>query len=359
MARERIPTDQPVRHLWARFGVLESVSGARQFLTRREADAGVSLDDGLIEAKAQGLAFAVRSAREYFGVPIEGNLTNACLAFYYGMLSLLQALLLGEVENSLALTDMERFTNKGHGLRALHVPEAPFPTSERVMILRDGFLPRYLRAHEYPVEIDAIAVERGYGNLNEVPEAETDKIVPISGLIGRIPELLSVYVQLFDEPPQYLGIQIVGPLNAARIHFPYAGNAPGLTPERIREMLSWPSTIAFTEDESSLRTNDPQDIASTLSTRTRHSTVLAYDSYVAPLMGIDDVFVIEFMLLYVLSIWVRYRPALWREINEGALDQFRALVTNLLIAVERTAPNMALDRLYGHDFLFAPFSYYS
>ncbi len=76
-------------------------------------------------------------------------------------------------------------------------------------------------------------------------------------------------------------------------------------------------------------------------------------------MGIDDVLVIEFMLLYVLSIWVRYRPALWREVNEGALDQFRALVTNLLIVVERTAPNTALDRLYGQEFLFAPFSYFA
>jgi YaaC-like protein len=124
-------------------------------------------------------------------------------------------------------------------------------------------------------------------------------------------------------------------------------------------MLSWPATIAFTEDDSSLRTTDPQDVAATLGERVRHSTVLAYDSCVVPLMGIDDVFVIEFILLYVLSIWVRYRPALWREINEGALDEFRALVTNLLIVVERTAPNMTLDRLYGREFLFAPFPYYA
>jgi YaaC-like protein len=152
MPRERIPTDQPVRQLWARFGVLESVSGASQFLTRRAADEDASLSSAQIEAKAQGLAFAVRSAREYFAVPIEGNLTNACLALYYGMMSLFQALLMADVKNSLTLPDMERYTTQGHGLRALHVSDLSFPESERVMILRDGFLPRYLRAYEYPVE---------------------------------------------------------------------------------------------------------------------------------------------------------------------------------------------------------------
>src|SRR5438105_11316117 len=69
------PTHDPVRHIWTRLGVLESVSGAKRHLARRAADLRVDLDDQIASAKAHGLAFTVRSAKEYFRVPIEGNLT--------------------------------------------------------------------------------------------------------------------------------------------------------------------------------------------------------------------------------------------------------------------------------------------
>jgi hypothetical protein len=95
-----------------------------------------------------------------------------------------------------------------------------------------------------------------------------------------------------------------------------------------------------------------------LAGKNTHSSVLAYESYVEPLLGIDDVVVFDFMLLYALSIWARYRPALWREISEGELDRHRALVTTFLRVVARVVPNIVLNRLYGRKFLVAPFSYY-
>jgi hypothetical protein len=352
---ERIVTDQPIRLLWTRFGVLESVSGARQLLLKQASEREQVLDEALVDAKAQGLAFSVRTAREYFSVPIENNLTNCCLAFYYGMLSLLQALLLGDPTNSLTLADVEGFTRRGHGLRVIQSEAGRFPESENLVVLQNGFLPRFLRAYRYPVKIADLAVERAYETVGDVPAGEQQKVIPIKALISRIPEVLSLYIELSS--PDFLGIQVVGAESAARIHFPDAGNAPDLSHERIRDLLGWPSSIKFERDESSIRTVDHHDVASLLKIRAHHSSVLAYDSYVAPLHGIDDVLVIEFMLLYALSIWVRYRPALWREINEGSLDRFHALITNVLIAVERTGPNAVLDRLYGRSFLFAPFSY--
>jgi hypothetical protein len=358
MVRERILTDDPIRQLWTRFGVLESVSGAERFLVRRAAETEVELSEEILAAKARGFAFAVRSAREYFAVAIEGNLTKACLGFYYGLLSLFQALLLADPANDLTLEDVEVFTSYGHGLRAF-ASGGEFPENEHVIVMSNGFLPKFLAAYEYPLEIADVAVKGGYKSLDEVPPADKGKVVSVKDLIARIPELLSMYVELFDDRPSYLGMQIVGASASARIHFPDAGNAPGLTAEHIRELLGWSKEVEFERDGAGLRTVDQHDVSDLLRDRQRHSTQLAYDSYVVPILGIDDVLVIQFMLLYVLSIWVRYRPALWREINEGSLDRYRALVTNLLIVVERTAPNTVLDRLYGREFLFAPFSYLS
>lgn len=359
MASERIPTYDPIRHIWARLGVLESVSGARRQLRRRASDLEIDLDDEIVSAKAQGLAFAVRSAREYFRVPIEGNLTLACVAYYYGALSMLEALLIAEPRNQLALSEVERFTKRGHGLGSLSNSEEPFPAGEYVFLLSNGFLPRFLVAAKYPISIGQVALSRNAVDYGDVPDEERPRLISVASLFSRIPELLSIFVELFDSQPDYLGIEIIGRDPHARVHFPRAGNSRHLSPEMIRDLLGWTNEveIEFDENDDSLRTVQQQAVTPLLAGRRRYDSVLAYSSYVIPLHGIDDVLIFQFMLLYVLSIWARYRPALWREINEGELDEFRSLVTYFLIAVERTVPNEVLDRVYGRDFLFAPFSY--
>ena len=90
-----------------------------------------------------------------------------------------------------------------------------------------------------------------------------------------------------------------------------------------------------------------------------YKSVMAFDCYVKPLLGIGDVLVLDFVLLYCLSIWVRYRPALWREISEGKYDLYRPLFASFLMAVERTAPNMVLSRIHEKRLMFVPFSYVS
>jgi hypothetical protein len=124
-------------------------------------------------------------------------------------------------------------------------------------------------------------------------------------------------------------------------------------------MLGWPESVTFEMRHGQLHTTGQRKISELLGGKRRHESVLAYESYLQPLLGIDDVLILKFMLLYVLSIWVRYRPALWRDVNEGDLSDFPALVSNFLLVAERTIPNEVLDRLYDRDFLFAGFAYLS
>jgi len=76
MEHERIPTDDPIRHIWNRLDLLSSFSGAETFLRRQAIKQGFTLSEDLFLKKAQGLAFSIRSANEYFKLPIEGNLTR-------------------------------------------------------------------------------------------------------------------------------------------------------------------------------------------------------------------------------------------------------------------------------------------
>jgi hypothetical protein len=353
---ERIPTDDPVRQIWIRFGVLESLRGASRFLERRAAELAVEPEAGVLEAKAEGVAFTVRAAREYFEVPVEGNLNNVCLAYYYGALSLFEARLLADPRNALKLDDVEEFTKRGHGLKTFTEAGEPFPDREKVMVLTNGFFPRFLRAVGDDVDLRTIAVSRGWESVGEAPEEERDRIVSVRDLIARIPELRSLYAEVFADAPAYITFDRVGPDQATRYHFPRHKNWSGIDAAWIREMMGWDDSIGFEEDEQELRT-EARPLAE-LEHGPTHGTVMADTACVRPILGINNVFLIEFVVLYVLSIWVRYRPALWREVSEGAESDFRAIVTNLLTVVARTLPNEILDRVYGRRFLFAGFPYY-
>jgi len=49
-----------------------------------------------------------------------------------------------------------------------------------------------------------------------------------------------------------------------------------------------------------------------------------------------------FTVLYALSIIVRYRPSVWRRVQEGDLDHMRALIEAFLAVVERVLPEQFL-----------------
>jgi hypothetical protein len=53
------------------------------------------------------------------------------------------------------------------------------------------------------------------------------------------------------------------------------------------------------------------------------------------------------VLLYALSIIVRYRPSVWRRVQEGDLDQMRVLIDAFLATVERILPHEFLEKIIG------------
>jgi hypothetical protein len=53
------------------------------------------------------------------------------------------------------------------------------------------------------------------------------------------------------------------------------------------------------------------------------------------------------VILYALSIVVRYRPSLWRRVQEGDLDHLRVLIEAFLVVVERVLPEQFLETISG------------
>lgn len=358
MIYERVPTDNPIRHIWSRFEVLSSISGTRAFLLRQAAANGHPVPSELLDAKARGIAFSIRTASEYFLRCPGPSLTSSGLASYYGTLYLLEAMILSDTSNTLSLPSLEEFTSAGHGLGILTVPGIPFPTNEQLFILPNGFLPRFLRSLGY--DLSPVTVAKRYKDYAAVPASDRSRLFSVKDLLARVPELREIYLEIFREQPAYISFVCEDGRGSDTVSLTCNRyqNSKYLTEQHIRDVMQWTADVQLVKTPDAITTAEP--LARTMFNRkTQYRSVLAYDTYIQPLLGIEDALVIKFILLYALSIWARYRPALWRDIVEGEHDLYRPLFTQLLFAVERVVPNDVLNRIYNVDFNFVPFSYLS
>jgi hypothetical protein len=79
-----------------------------------------------------------------------------------------------------------------------------------------------------------------------------------------------------------------------------------------------------------------------------HQSPFVPQALIRPIFGnIDEYRAICVVLLYALSIIVRYRPSIWRRVQEGDLDQMRVLIEAFLAVVERVLPEQFLEKVTG------------
>ncbi len=64
-----------------------------------------------------------------------------------------------------------------------------------------------------------------------------------------------------------------------------------------------------------------------------------------PVLGISEHRVLTVVILYALSILVRYMPSSWRRVEGGDWDEQLALITNLVGAFERLLPEQFLGSI--------------
>jgi hypothetical protein len=59
-------SEEPIEAIWLRLRQLQSVTLAKKLIERRAAVKGVALDGSVIQSKAEGVAYALRNASDYF-----------------------------------------------------------------------------------------------------------------------------------------------------------------------------------------------------------------------------------------------------------------------------------------------------
>jgi hypothetical protein len=198
------------------------------------------------------------------------------------------------------------------------------------------------------------------GDLASLPE---DSWFTLEQLFARIPELGDIYIDVFDGPPAWLKTAYVQALNQQPM-LNSSGEKPsasyillidGSGRMKAEDVQSFPGPLReITQVTSGRKARhfrvavDHPDAQHWHEVLPLHRSPFERNALTLPLFGtLQEYRAACVVILYALSILVRYRPSLWRRIQEGDLDQFRALIETFLTIAERILPQQFLETITG------------
>lgn len=309
---------------------LRSEYMAKKFLTKKAKTEGLDVKEDLIEQKARGLSFCLRNAFDYFAQ--DGSLASRALSTYYGYFSLLSAICMADINNNATLSSLERDTSLGHGAKSYETSDAEFPHSLKVYLTNGGFIYAFKRYEG--VNISQYVLNRG---IKKIPEDITkevqEKSISFYSLLERVAELsdftqLSIlFYEIFDVHPEHSPI---------RVH----GTRVEVYSDKTKSKLPYINNWKYNQYYEFYETTIDSNLAKALP--------VYKDRLVSELFpGFFDPFVLHFLTLYSISIIVRYKPNLWREISEGKLDHFRLLIDYYIRLIQPIVIELSQDRISG------------
>lgn len=368
----RILSENPIDQIWTQLSLWESVNLARKLIRERAHKIGVSIDLNLLERKALALSYCIRTSRENIRNPF-GGLTVGNVCNYYGCMWLAAAALAADPSNEVDLERLEEFTKQGHGLGNIAATEGDFPYNEFLYVRESGFFREFLKASGVDRStLTNLSIAGGrLPPLSGMDAGKRLRLLPLDGLLARIPELASIYEYVTGRSSLTFGIHHSSRNGSEDFDDARAGSRYNTgIPQRTRD-YTWLNVHGVGRiAEEHIRENGPplrdvewgeyagqwqwQGKLFHPSDTRWYDYVALYKSamtgtcWIKPMFaGVDDVFALHLVLLYALSILARYRPAVWREVIEGNLDQYRSLIAGYHDVYQRVVPELALNRISG------------
>ena len=374
--------DDPTRLALLLLRRLTSPSLVRKLLRRKAEKSGHQMADELLARKAEGVASAVESGLGYWNTP-NHNLNAALLSRYYAVVQFTIAEQVASPLNADDLKAIQKHTRAGHGLASFSVQiDKPFPHNQAVALLRTGHFAEYFLSLGLPARSMALPARPKEEPVPATYE-EISKVVTFSDLFRRVPELRQII-------PDHLGLK---PLT-----MPVAYESKETLDEEIPKQTDGTYSLLFNDTApkqisrdttatniSYLSLHPDEGVAYSAEEiaelnlgleevravhrspeemyfigKYRHQTEFWQESLnpyrsrmsgmtlIAPLWGkVRDPYLIHTLLLYGLSIVVRYLPSIWHEITSGHLDDVRSLVEFYLNVVDTLIPEIAFKRITG------------
>lgn len=359
--------------VWLRLNRLKSVRLCENLIRKKLAKTPNPLiTENIIKSKAIGLSSAIDSAIGYWQVTPQ-SLNAKVLSRYYFLLQMTIAEQVSSVKNVDDLKTVQKHTENGHGLGTITNSDEDFPSNYFTFAIRAGHF--YSYAKSLGIDTKKYDLEKRPRKFSDI--TDKSKIVNLIDLFRRIPELSNIIEEYTDQPPLsfhigHSNLNMRNDLDAAKEHMDKTGElvfqAPvtsstkttfisvyseseKVTPEYLTS-LGLPLTdfkvlqgLASDECYITGKLVHPSD-------KIWHQQLKTYSSSYAPTSMIvplwnetSDIIVINFTLLYTLSIIVRYLPDLWYKINSGDLDHIGSLTEYYISIIDHIIPLKMLERI--------------
>jgi len=364
--------------LLLRLSKLKSTELCKRLLNNKMKYAEECFSDDLIEKKAIGLSSAIDSALNYYTVPTN-SLNTKILLRYYSLLQFTIAEEVASLNNTNGLRDVQKNTEDGHGLATLnkHDEKNNFSDNYFCYIVQRGHFYEYLK-YKNVHDIDQVSLG-GKIKKDEKFEENKDKLFTITDLFRRVPELYNIIDEYFGVPPLSLNIG-----HSNKNHeieekrrqeyqnktgeFFILSAPPSSDPEKITFVDIYPSTneidlnfyktlnTPFSEFEivENERNKTKKIVCQFkhINTGIWWNHLSTYKSnycptlHIIPLFGkVNDVLLVHYMLLYTLSIIVRYLPDVWYRITIGNLNHFGSLIEHYLAIFDHIILKLVYERI--------------
>jgi hypothetical protein len=255
------------------------------------------------------------------------------------------------------LAEIEERTKQGHGLYTFDGPTDRLDQLA-VGLITSGFFVPWIRSMGLSADDIPAKKIRHYEELASNPDSTW---ILLETLFASIPELADLFADIFETKPRWIK---AGHDMSANRGFSMFTNAKPVSRSYVllvddtarltaADIALFPGPISeiteVTPEGAGRHFRVAVDHAIESDWRQGlplHNSPFIRDALIQPIFGVlQDYRAICVVLLYALSIVVRYRPSVWRRVQEGDLDHMRALIRALLSVVERVLPQQFLEKI--------------
>lgn len=336
----------------------------------REKSNSTNIKQEIIDKKAKGLSSAIKSSLGF--LQQETSSLNAwILSRYYALLQITIAEQVSSLNNEKDLLQIQESTACGHGLNTVLIDKNDI-SSFSVYLRSIGYFRTYLEHLGY--KNTKYLLEVSPSKMPEKHEENKEYIISLFELFRRLPELADYIKEYIGQPPLsfHIGHSIKNDLIAEQIVHKemkegkvprsiFDARVKGETyiniytteynEEIMQNLIPILSNIIFSEAKDEY---DRDKYIGLLKHKSEHwqdelpthKSSYCGSSYIVPIFNeINDIIAIHFLILYGLSIIVRYYPNLWYEIEKGKYSYLTPLLEHYLIIFDNTVPQIMLSRI--------------
>ena len=373
MSHETFKAEDIDEIVWLRLNRLKSIKLCENLIRKKLTRIhNTGITDDIIKSKAIGLSSAIESAIGYWQVKPQ-SLNAKVLSRYYFLLQMTIAEQVSSVKNLDDLKIVQKNTENGHGLGTITKSDEDFPVNYFTFAIRSGHFYSYSKF--LGIDTKKYDLERRPREFSDI--TDKSKIVNLIDLFRRIPELSNIIEEYTDHPPLsfHIGhsdINMQNDLEGIKEHIKKTGQISLNAPKSSGEKTTFISVFSESDKVTpeylmslrlpvtnfkvvpGLKPNDSYIMGQFVhpSDKIWHQTLETYSSSYAPTSiivplwdEISDIIIINFTLLYTLSIIVRYLPDLWYRINSGDLNHIGSLTEYYISIIDHIIPLRMLERI--------------